>query len=141
MIIGFVTIGTFLIIVSIFCTSLPTQAIGAEWKLFFENQWYGKIYIDTKSIVRLPEKKIRAWEKTEGGIESGSLILIEIDCRERKYTCRAMEPIDKNDILSRKFLDKNIRYWTEPYQKWAYLSTSDYDEAIFETWCSFDNTP
>ena len=129
-----------LIIINTFCALLPFQAIGAEWKLFFENQTRMTYYIDMNSIVSLPTGKMRAWEKIENTRGEGNLALLEVDCRERKYTFRAMEPINKMDIEFRKALNANMRNWTVPDQEWEYLGTSDYDEAVFNTWCSSDNT-
>jgi hypothetical protein len=140
MIKGYVANGASLIIINTFCALLPFQAIGAEWKLFFENQTRMKYYIDMNSIVSLPTGKMRAWEKIENTRGEGNLALLEVDCRERKYTFRAMEPINKMDIEFSKALDANMRNWTVPDQEWEYLGTSDYDEAVFNTWCSSDNT-
>lgn len=62
--------------------------------------------------------------------------MLELDCKERKYTIRAMEPIDKNDIEAVKTYGANVKSWAEPVQRWDFLSTSDYDELIYETWCN-----
>jgi|SRR3990170_8602297 len=127
----------YVLTISIFaCFLVSTTATAAEWKFYFENSQHSKFYIDTNSRVSLPGNKVRAWEKmqnTKG--DKGTLSLLEIDCTQRMYTLRAMEPIDKNDIDLLKAFKENMRGWSEPDQEWEYIGTSDLDEAKYQTWC------
>ena len=127
----------FLLTVLIFLSfGLSKQAMGAEWKLYFENVERTKFYIDTKSIAYLPESKVRAWGKLENVKGGGTTSLLEINCLQRMYTYRAMEPIDKTDIKSLEAVEPVMRMWTKPHQKWEYIGTSDLDDVQYKTWCN-----
>jgi hypothetical protein len=137
---GFIESIESLIIVSLVCVFLTSEAIGADWKLFFENQQQMKFYIDTQSIISLPNDNIRAWKRIVNKDGKGNDELFEVDCKERKYTFRAMKPYNDDDIGKLEVYDAIMNRWTKPVQEWEYFEPSDLDEAIFKTWCSSHNS-
>ena len=123
------------------CLSLvciPLSAEGANWKLYFINQAKQEFYIETNSIVCLKDGKVRAWNKnTDSKGEFHLMFLNEVDCAVRMYTLRACEPVNSNNIKDWELAEVVMKTWITPEgkQDWNYIGTSDYDEAMFETWC------
>ena len=66
---------------------------------------------------------------------NGNRSLTEVDCKQRMYTIRAMEPLDANDIESGKKFEIVMRGWTEPDQTWNYIEPIDSHEAMYTAWC------
>jgi hypothetical protein len=123
---------TLLATLSILCTS---NAMAADWQEYFHSQADSRHYIDRNSIIRLEKNKIRAWEKMVSSSGNGNRHLTEVDCKQRMYTIRAMEPLDANDIEGMKVFNDIVRGWTEPEQAWEYIDTTDSQEALYNTWC------
>lgn len=114
-----------------------TCSFSAEWKSYFKNANGSISYIDIKSINKLKNGNVRAWTKYENEAKTGgTLTLIEINCNERTYTIRAMEPIDRNDLEAAKALEANVKLWSEPTQDWQYIGTSDLAEKQFDAFCN-----
>lgn len=128
-----------LCIISIITELFSVKAFCADWKLFFVGQDKTKSYIDSSSVVVLPDGKIRAWQVRQGSEKDFSKnikSLVEVDCKERKYTVRAIDCLNEKDPVLRSALYEVEQSWSVPHQQWEYLGTSDFDEATFNTWCS-----
>ena len=123
---------TLLVILSILCGS---TAIAADWQEYFHSQADSRHYIDKNSIIRPEKNKVRAWEKMVSSNGNGNRHLTEVDCKQRMYTIRAMEPLDANDIEGLKAFEIVMRGWTEPEQSWNYIDSTDSHEALYNTWC------
>ena len=123
---------TLLVILSILCTS---TAMAADWQEYFHSQADSRHYIDRNSIIRPEKNKVRAWEKMVSSNGNGNRSLTEVDCKQRMYTIRAMEPLDANDVEGLKAFEIVMRGWTEPEQSWNYIDSTDSQEALYNTWC------
>lgn len=110
----------------------------AEWKLYFHSQADTKDYINTASIVRLPNGNVRAWTRHLNKEAKGNVSLVEINCAERLYTIRRMEPFGITGdqyIKDLKMYGELAEHWSTPEQQWEYLAATDSQEAQYNTWC------
>ena len=123
---------SFWVMLSILCTS---TAIAADWQEYFHSQADSRHYIDKKSVTRPEKNKVRAWSKMVSSNGNGNLSLTEVDCKQRMYTIRAMEPLNANDIEGLKAFEITMKGWTEPEQSWNYIDSTDSQEALYNTWC------
>jgi len=115
--------------------TLTTVSFAANWQQYYAAD-ESKIYIDKSSIVHLPDGKVRAWEKFISANGNGNLTLTEIDCKQRMYTIRAMEPINPNETESLTAFKSVVRDWTEPTQYWEYIDTTNKQVARFNIYCT-----
>jgi len=115
---------------------ISTCSLAASWQEYFHAADGSRSYIDNSSIVKLPDGKVRAWAKLQSSNGKGNLSLTEVDCKQRMYTIRAMEPLNPNDIKSLKGFETVMKSWTEPSQHWNYIDTTDSQEAMYNCWCS-----
>jgi hypothetical protein len=121
-----------LVILTVLCIS---PAMAADWQEYFHSQADARYYIDRNSIAYPEKNKVRAWDKMISSNGKGNRSLTEVDCKQRMYTIRAMEPLDANDIESLKAFEIVMRGWTEPDQGWNYIDSTDIQEALYNTWC------
>ncbi len=123
-------------IISISLVILWTSlSFAADWQEYFHSQADARYYIDKNSIAYPEKSKVRAWDKMISSNGKGNRSLTEVDCKQRMYTIRAMEPLDANDIESLKAFEIVMRGWTEPDQGWNYIDSTDIQEALYNTWC------
>ena len=123
-----------ILILIIFFYSVP-NAFSAEWQLFFESANGSSSYIDINSVNHLKNGNVRAWTKYSNESGDGTLSLTEINCAERTFTIRAMEPTDPQDLESVNALNYNVKLWSEPTQEWEHIGTSDLAEKEYEVFC------
>jgi hypothetical protein len=126
------------IIASIISLTLAAGAFGAEWRRFFTSKTNATFYLDAAGMLHLPNGNVRAWEKDVWGApdpkldgETGSLWLLEMDCRERKYIFRDLQPL-KGTIKSLKGVAELRPLWIG---EWQFVQPSDLDEARYSAWC------
>ncbi|MDD2230778.1 MAG: hypothetical protein PHY48_15435 [Candidatus Cloacimonetes bacterium] len=114
---------------------IASEASATNWVEYFHSAADTRSYIDTNSIVRLPNSNIRAWNKFHGSNGNGNLTLMEVDCKQRKYTIRDMRPLDPDNVKFMATCSWLVKDWSEPTQKWDYIDTSDGQEALYNRWC------
>lgn len=107
----------------------------ADWQEYFHSQADSRHYIDINSITHPDKNKVRAWDKIISANGNGNRSLTEVDCKQRMYTIRAMEPLVSNDVEELKAFEIVMRGWTEPEQSWNYIDSTDTQEALYDTWC------
>ena len=123
---------SFFTMILILCAS---AALAADWQEYFHSQADSRHYIDRNSITHPEKNKVRAWEKMVSANGNGNRHLTEVDCKQRMYTIRAMEPLDANDVEGLKTFEIVMKGWTEPDQTWNYIDSSDSQEALYNAWC------
>jgi TPR repeat protein len=123
--------------------------LGDQWKPYFESKGKTTAYIDTSSIVRLPENKVRAWSMEETpNHEWFMLWLWEVDCTQRMIILRDCKVGPSNMDLNKLTVQKRNKKYID-YQNicslfgspsYEYLDpTSDRDAAKYNMWCKGKN--
>lgn len=127
--------------------------LGDQWKPYFESRGNQTAYVDTSSIVRLPDNKVRAWSMDETpNHEWFMLWLYEIDCTQRMIVLRDCKigpsNMDLNKMTvqqqNKKYLDYlEICSMFESFGSPSYQyidPTSDRDTARYNMWCNGKNS-
>jgi TPR repeat protein len=127
--------------------------LGDQWKPYFESKGNQTAYVDTSSIVRLPDNKVRAWSMDETpNHEWFMLWLYEIDCTQRMIILRDCKIGPSNmDLDTLTIQERNKKYFDyleicSMFERvgspsWQYLDpTSDRDTARYSMWCNGKNS-
>ncbi len=120
----------------VFTMAISTQAIGADWKPYFENKGGVRFSIDTSSLVKVAPNIVRGWEKQEfdkevPGIGIGHLWLIQVDCRLRVFEFKEIRPIKSTPALLLQIPDM-----MQMYAGSNYFGPNDLDEARYSAFCT-----
>ena len=114
---------------SLFMLALSANfSFSADWKFYFKSANGSSSYIDTETINILKNGNVRAWTKYVNESKKGTLSLKEINCAERTFTIRAMEPTDYDDPENIKVLEFLVKNWSEPTQAWEHIGASDLEK-------------
>ena len=111
-----------------------SSAIASEWVEYFRDSDDSRFYIE-KGTKTATDNMVLAWKKFEDVNGNGSNYLVEIDCEQRMYTVRSMEPFDQNDFQGWNKIALVMDGWTNPVQSWKDITATDDQEAMFKTWC------
>lgn len=126
--------------------------LGDQWKPYFESRGNQTAYIDTSSIVRLPDNKVRAWSMEETpNHEWFMLWLWEIDCTQRMIILRDCKVGPSNMDLNKLSVQQQNKTYLDYLEicsgfeelgrpSYQYLDpTSDRDTAKYNMWYNGKN--
>ncbi|HAM36953.1 MAG TPA: hypothetical protein DEB40_06960 [Elusimicrobia bacterium] len=120
---------------ALFVAVMSGVASAEEWKLIYRGPAGIDEFIDASSVARLKNGRVRAWHKSVSREGRGVRALIEVDCKDRKYTIFLLEPLNPENLEDFKTFELITEGWSAPKRRWVSLGARESGDAQYQAWC------